>query len=101
MDVDPNQGSRAIYDELERLFSTETDPQPTDRFHLGLAQVQRVELRAYFIRGPGRRRPTRTFYLSYPNGCNLDQEGRDATLREILVASGVEPPSSRSDTDAA
>jgi hypothetical protein len=90
-----------IYDELGRLFSTEKDQQQTDRFPLALAQVQRVELRAYFMRGPGRRRPTRTFYLSYPNGCNLDHEGRDAILREILISSGIEPRSSQADTDAA
>lgn len=101
VDVDPNQGPEAIYEELERLFATEAGQAQTDRFPLGMTRVLRVEVRAYFVRGPGRRRPTRTFYLSYPNGCNLDHEGRDATLRETLIASGIEPRPYQAGTDAA
>ena len=40
----------------------------------------------------GDRRPrTRTFNITYPNSCALNNDGMDLKIRQMLADSGVEP----------
>ena len=93
-EVDPSADRNALYDELDRLFVAGADETIGNRKQYDLSHVVRAQIRAYFVPSQGRRRPTRTFSLSYPSGCNLDHEGWDATLRRILIDSGIEPRTS-------
>jgi len=57
---------------------------------LALVNVTRAGIQALFVKEGKRGRPTRTFFLSYPNACTLGQDGKDALLRKMLVDSGIE-----------
>ena len=98
IDVDPGRDHDAIYDELDRLFLAAENQTAANRNIYALSHVVRAEIRAYFVPSQGRRRSTRTFSLSFPSGCNLDHEGRDASLRQILIDSGIEPRKSTPET---
>lgn len=57
----------------------------------GATGVTQAEIKVTFA-DDGKRRPkTRTFTLTYPNGCSLGQDDRDGQLREMLIASGIDP----------
>jgi hypothetical protein len=64
------------------------------------AHVTRVKIRVQFARDGRRGRNTRTFTLTYPNRCGLRQDGRDAVIRQMLIASGIEPVRPATDTAA-
>jgi hypothetical protein len=79
-------GPRGIYDALQAELRSAAAPVP-----FATMNVVRVGLRVEFVRQPGQRgRPSRTFYLSYPDGCNLAHDGRDAMLRQMLIDSQIE-----------
>jgi hypothetical protein len=74
---------KAVYDLMEGL-------------DVPRAHVTQVEISATFSKPlPGTRSRKRTFMLSYPDLCNLQHEGRDKVLREMLATSGIEPCGAR------
>jgi hypothetical protein len=91
-EVDPTMRRDAIHELLDHVL--ETTPGATRegvRIPLALCNVTRVGIRAYFTDPATRKVGTRTFHVSYPNACDLKQYGRDLLLRDMLVASGLEP----------
>jgi hypothetical protein len=91
IDADPTGGSGAIYDLLDSATETGAGSPRTNRIHLSLVNVTRVGIKAYFAHDGRGRRPTKTFYISFPNSCTLKHEGRDAVLRKMLIDSDIEP----------
>ncbi len=69
---------KAVYDLIEEL-------------NVPRSHVTQVEICATFSKPlPGTRSRNRSFTLSYPDLCNLQHEGRDQVLREMLAMSGIE-----------
>jgi hypothetical protein len=54
------------------------------------AHVTKVNICVQFAPSGRRGRNTRTFTLTYPNGCNLRHDGRDGVIRQMLIDSGIE-----------
>jgi len=93
IEADPSRWREAIYDLLDQVVDggSETGAAPGSRIPLALVNVTRAGIQALFAKEGKRGRPTRTFFLSYPNACTLGQDGKDALLRKMLVDSGIEP----------
>jgi hypothetical protein len=91
LEADTSTDRGAVYDLLEELFES-SDDVPRARLPLALANVTRVGLLVLFSPGGRRGRHTKTFYLTYPNGCSLGHNGRDAVLRQMLIDSKIETP---------
>jgi hypothetical protein len=75
----PNQNKNAVHDKLTELGLK-------DRY------ISEVTLKVSFIPRPNKPSYTRTFTLSL-DGCNLKYYGDDLIIREMLIASGIEPQS--------
>ena len=93
IEADPSRWRDAIYDLLDQVTDggSETGAAPGSKIPLALVNVTRAGIQALFAKEGKRGRPTRTFFLSYPNACTLGQDGKDALLRRMLVDSGIEP----------
>jgi hypothetical protein len=89
VEADPSADRGAVYDLLEELFDC-SDDGSRGRLPLALANVTRVGVLVSFSPGGRRGRHTKTFYLTYPNGCTLGHDGRDAVLRQMLIDSTIE-----------
>ena len=89
-EADPKQGKGAIYDLIDSAFGHSGNG-ASGGLSLTLANVTRVGIRATFASEGRGRAPTKTFYLTFPNGCTLSHEGRDAVLRQMLIDSKIEP----------
>lgn len=62
--------------------------------------VTLISIKVVFDAEPGKRAGTRTFNISYPNSCNLNHEGKDNIIRQMLSASGIEPRAQKADIGA-
>jgi hypothetical protein len=91
IEADPADGRNAVYDLLPTVVDVGSRTSVSSRIPLALTNVSKVGIQATFIGHGQRRPPTRTFYVSYPNGCTLGHDGNDAMLRRMLVDSGIEP----------
>lgn len=93
IEADPSRQRDAIYDLLDQVTDggSETGAAVGSKIPLALVNVTRAGIQALFAKEGKRGRPTRTFFLSYPNACTLGQDGKDAVLRRMLVDSGIEP----------
>jgi hypothetical protein len=89
LEADPSGARGTLYDLLEETFDRGGDGSHGG-LPLALANVTRVGLQAFFSPGRRRGRNTKTFYLTYPNGCSLGHDGRDAVLRQMLIDSRIE-----------
>jgi len=89
LEADTGADRGAVYDLLEELFDCSDDGSRA-RLPLALANVTRVGVLVSFSPGGRRGRHTKTFYLTYPNGCTLGHDGRDAVLRQMLIDSKIE-----------
>ncbi len=78
LEADTKGNSQAVYGLLRELH-------PPHHF------ITQVGIKVVFEPEEGKRPRTRTFNITYPNSCNLTYEGKDATIRQMLVASGIEP----------
>ena len=85
VEADVTDDAYAAYDMLDLTLGRESAPIPP-----ALLNVTRVKLQARFAADGRPGRNTRTFELTHPNGCGLDHEGRDGTIRACLLASGIE-----------
>jgi hypothetical protein len=91
VEADPSQSRHAVHDLLDDVLDTGRAERGGGKIPLALVNITRVGLRATFIAPSKRGRPTRTFFLAYPNGCTLKHDGKDALLRTMLIDSGIEP----------
>jgi len=89
LEADPGEDKGAVYDLLEETFGSGGNGSHGG-LPLALTNVTRVGLQAFFSPGRRRGRNTKTFYLTYPNGCTLGHDGRDAVLRQMLIDSKIE-----------
>ncbi len=89
LEADPGERRGAVYDLLDEISDRSRDGSHGG-LQLALANVTRVGLQVFFSPGRRRGRNTKTFYLTYPNGCTLGHDGRDAVLRQMLTDSGIE-----------
>ena len=86
LEEDPTYVRDAIYDLLDKL--QKRNPSIT----LSGYNITQVGLKVFFSAAVGSRRGrTRSFDVTYPNSCNLKQDGRDLIIRNMLSASGIEP----------
>jgi hypothetical protein len=88
-EADPGESKDAIYDFVDAAFGEPGNGQ-SNQLSLATANVTRVGIQVTYLAGSRRRRPTKTFYLTYPDGCTLGQEGREAVLRQMLIDSKIE-----------
>lgn len=77
----------AVYDLLKEL-------EPPSYF------ITQVSIKTIFDAEPGKRAGSKTFNVTYPNSCNLNHEGRDNFIRQMLTASGIEPQTQKDDDKA-
>lgn len=83
LDVDPTANRTAIYDLLDEVARS---------IPLSRTSITQASMKVTFSAMPGDRRArTRTFDVSWPNSCSLGHDGRDAIIRQVLIASGIEP----------
>jgi len=87
LEANTNQNSEAVYDLLNEL-----KPPPY--------YITQTEMKATFKTEPGKRTKTKSFTITYPNSCNLNHDGKDAMIRDILAASGIEPQAPSDDISA-
>lgn len=80
LETNPDNPSSSIYELLESL-------------HLPAFHVTQVEMKVYFSPQPGKPTRSRRVKISYPAWCGLKHEGDDLLIREMLMASGIEPMS--------
>lgn len=90
LEADPREGKEAVCDLLDAAFGN-GGAGASGALSLALANVTRVGIEALFFQAGRRGRPTKTFYVTYPNGCTLKHDGRDAALRKMLIDSNIEP----------
>lgn len=92
LEADTSRKRDQVYDLLDRQFQTDREPVSSvcSKMPLNLTNITQVRIEVSFAPS-GKRRPTKTFDLSYPNACPLGHEGRDALIRQMLIDSGIEP----------
>ena len=82
LEADAAANREAIYDLLDKWAS---------RFRCGLYNVTQVELAALVAMKPNEKPKSVTVRITHPNSCSLKYDDVDLKLREMLVASGIEP----------
>jgi hypothetical protein len=86
LEADTKRDTKAVYQLMDKL--------DLPAFH-----VTQVEIRVTFTPTPRIRGRTRNFKISAPNWCALRHDGRDAIIRTMLGASGIEPMVPASEDD--
>lgn len=82
LEADASARREAIYDLLDQV---------SERLRLRTWNVTQVELAAKVATKPGEEAKSVTVRITYPNSCSLKYDDVDLRLREMLVASGIEP----------
>jgi hypothetical protein len=85
-EVNPDKNPNAVYDSLDRL-----------RLPLSQMTITQAGIVVDYIADAetGKTR-TRSFDITWPNSCSLRHEGIDATIRQMLIDSGIEPRTRKS-----
>jgi hypothetical protein len=80
IDEDPNKNKNAVHERLAAL---------------GLSNnyITKVKIKVSFFPRPNITKQTKQFTLSMPDKCNLGNFGDDKIIRDMLIASGIEPQS--------
>jgi hypothetical protein len=86
LEADTKRNAMAVYELLKELS-------PPPHF------VTQITMKVVFDADPGKRSGTKTFNITYPNSCNLNHEGKDNIIRQMLSASGIEPRAPKADTN--
>jgi hypothetical protein len=81
IEADPTENREAVHELLEQVG--ESVP-------LHLYNVTQVDLQATVLAGEGKIRNV-SIRITHPNTCSLKHEDMDQKLRQMLVASGIEP----------
>lgn len=82
LEADAAGHSEAVYDLLDKVGRA---------VPLNFYNVTQAELAAKVATKPGEKAKSVTVRLTYPNSCSLRYDDVDLRLREMLVASGIEP----------
>ncbi len=82
LEADAGARPEAIYDLLDELSKS---------VRLRTYHVTLIELAALVEMKPGEKPKAVTVRITYPNSCSLKYDDVDLKLREMLVASGIEP----------
>jgi hypothetical protein len=82
LEADATRNAHAIHDLLDKVGRS---------VPLNLYDVTQVELSATIKVVAGKRPKRVTFHITHPNSCSLKYDDLDLRLREMLVASGIEP----------
>ena len=53
--------------------------------------ISQIGVKVLFAENGAKRKISRRFNITYPNSCALNYDGNDLKIREMLVASGIEP----------
>jgi hypothetical protein len=78
LEADTTNNKKAVYELLDEL-------------KIPPHYITLVGIKVIFDNGEGKRPSTKTFSISHPNSCNLNHEGRDNIIRQMLVNSKIEP----------
>lgn len=82
LEVDPEHNLNAIYELRDKLCKTIPASQMT---------ITQVGILVTFVPDPGTgKKNTRSFDVNWPNSCSLKHDGKDAIIRKMLIASGIE-----------
>jgi hypothetical protein len=93
LEANTSRNREAVYDLLDHQFQSDRTPASStcSKMPLALMNITQARLEVSFAPiGKPKRRPTKTFDLSYPNAYALGHEGRDALIRQMLIDSGIE-----------
>ena len=82
LEVNPKHNQNAIYELRDKVCKNIPPSQMT------ITQVGIVV--TYIADAKTGGKSTRTFDVSWPNSCSLKHDGNDATIRKMLIASGIE-----------
>lgn len=97
LEGDPSRTRQDVHDFMDDVFDTSgVSASTTAKLPLAAFNIIQARIQVAFEPLPRRRRPTKTFNVSFPNGCSLLHEGQDAAIRQMLRLSGIErqPPAS-------
>lgn len=83
LEVNPDKNPNAVYEFRDRLCQSIPKPQMT------ITQAGIVV--GYIADAETGKSRTRSFDITWPNSCSLRHEGIDATIRQMLIDSGIEP----------
>ncbi len=78
LEADTKKSPLAVYDLLDEL-----DIPPY--------YISQIGVKVLFAASGAKRKVIRRFNITYPNSCALNYDGNDLKIREMLVASGIEP----------
>ncbi len=84
LEADPTYHPEAVFDLLDKLLN--------QSMRLSSYNITQVGLKVFFSPAAGSLKgKIRCFDITYPNSCNLKQDGRDLIIRKMLDDSGLEP----------
>jgi len=90
LEANPNYNPDAVYELLDKIQN--------NSMRLSGYNVTQVGLKVFFSpAGRSNKSKTRSFDITYPNSCNLRQDGLDLIIRKMLAASGLEPKTENED----
>ncbi|MEX0943208.1 MAG: hypothetical protein WD002_11770 [Pseudomonadales bacterium] len=78
LEADTQHNPKAVYDLRDSL-------------NLPPHFITQLGVKVTFEAQEGKRAKTRTFNITYPNSCALNNDGLDLRIRNMLAASGIEP----------
>lgn len=78
LEADTKRNSLAVYDLLKQL-------DPPNYY------ITHIAIKVTFVPQPGKRTRGKTFTITHPNSCNLNHDGMDNTIRQMLKGAGIEP----------
>lgn len=87
LEADTKHNRHAVYDLLKTL-------NPPDYY------ITHIAIKVIFDPQPGKRANTKPFTITYPNSCNLNHDGKDNAIRNMLKGAGIEPQPPKDDNDA-
>ena len=82
LEADTTANPDAVYALLEQIGKT----LPMNQYN-----ITQVELAATVVENAGKPAKTVTIRITHPNSCSLKYDEMDLKLRDMLVASGIEP----------
>ncbi len=83
LEANPEHNLNAIYELRDKLCKTIPASQMT---------ITQVGILVTFVLDPVTgKKNTRSFDVNWPNSCSLKHDGKDAIIRKMLIASGIEP----------
>lgn len=82
LEANPSQNLNAIYELRDKVCQS---------IPLSQMTITQVGILVTYVPDPETGRTnTRSFDINWPNSCSLKHDGKDATIRKMLIASGIE-----------